>query len=206
MSDEPILRVRSRSSSGSGRALRMPILALAAGVGVLALSEVRQSWDMDRLASSYEVLTRLGDLVSATLVNGQVFFGTLESAPHTTIGLCEGSFAQLPPQPTAAQPQDTEPRAPTILRRKDNEWTQADVMTIPIERIAFMETVGVDSRMARFIADARSQPPILPSGAPANQLPGSPGRQPPAPAATPQLPAPGSPASPPKESREFSQV
>jgi hypothetical protein len=199
MSDEPILRVRSRTSSGSGRALRVPILGLAAGIWVLALSEVSQSWDMVRLASSYEVPARIGDLVSATLLNGQVFFGTLDSASRTTIRLSDVFFAQLPPQGTRAQEQEAEPRTPSIVRRKDNEWTQADVMAIPVERIAFMETVGIDSRMARFIAAARSQPPLLPSGQPSSQLPGSPERQPSAPAATPQSPAPGSPPPPPKE-------
>jgi hypothetical protein len=199
MSDEPILRVRSRSSSGSGRALQVPILALAAGIWVLGLAEVSQSWEMVRLASSYEVPGRIGDLVSATLVNGQVFFGTLESASRTTIRLRDVFFAQLPPQGTRAQEQEAEPRTPSIVRRKDNEWTQADVMAIPAERIAFMETVGVDSRMARFIADARSLPPMLPSGQPSNQLPGSPARQAPAPPSTPQPAAPGSPPSPPKD-------
>ncbi len=203
MSDEPILRARSRSSgsSGSGRALKLPVLALAAGIFVLGVAELIQSWEMNCLASNYEVPTRIGDLVSATLMNGQVFFGTLESASHTTILLRDVFFAQLPQPPAGAQQPDAEPRAPTILRRKDNEWTQADEMAIPVERIAFMETVGADSRMARFIADARSQPPLPPFGPPGNPLPGSPGRQPPA---TPQslttgAPTTGSPPSPSKE-------
>jgi len=168
MSDDgPILRVRSRSSSGSGRALQLPVLALATGVWVLGLSEVSQSWEMVRLASSYEVPARIGDLVSATLVTGQVFFGTLDSASRTTIRLTDVFFAQLPPQAARGQDQDAETHAPNILRRKDNEWTEADVMAIPVERISFMETVGTNSRMARFIADARSQAPrLLPSGQP----------------------------------------
>jgi hypothetical protein len=169
MSDEPILRLRSRSSSGSGRALRLPIIALAAGIGVLALAEVGQGWEMVRLANGYEAPGRIGDLISATLVNGQVFFGTLDSVSRTTIRMRDVYFAQLPAQLPRGQDADAEPRAPNIVRRKDNEWTQADVMAIPVERIAFMETVGVDSRMARFIADSRGQPPLLPAG------PGSPG-------------------------------
>ena len=164
MSDEPILRLRSRSSSGSGRALRLPMIALAAGIGVLALAEVGQGWEMVRLANGYEAPGRIGDLISATLVNGQVFFGTLDSVSRTTIRMRDVYFAQLPAQLPRGQDADAEPRAPNIVRRKDNEWTQADVMAIPVERIAFMETVGVDSRMARFIADSRGQPPLLPAG------------------------------------------
>jgi hypothetical protein len=164
MSDEPILRLRSRSSSGSGRALRLPMIALAAGIGVLALAEIGQGWEMVRLANSYEPPGRIGDLVSATLVNGQVFFGTLDSVSRTTIRMRDVYFAQLPAQVPRGQDADAEQRAPNIVRRKDNEWTQADVMAIPVERIAFMETVGVDSRMARFIADSRGQPPVLPAG------------------------------------------
>jgi len=199
MSDEPILRVRSRSSTGSGRALRLPVLALSAGIWVLALSEMGQSWEMVRLANGYEAPGRVGDLVSTTLVNGQVFFGTLESASRTTIRLRDVFFAQLPPQVGRNQEPEAEARAPNIMRRKDNEWTQADVMAIPVERVAFMETVGVDSRMARFIADARSQPPVLPYGQPSSAAPGSPARQPPPPPASPGSPAPGSPPSaPPK--------
>jgi hypothetical protein len=190
MSDEPILRVRSRSSSGSGRALRMPIMVLAAGIGVLALAEVGQGWEMVRLANSYEPPGRVGDLISATLVNGQVFFGTLDMVSRTTIQLRDVFYAQLPAQLPRGQDADAEARTPNVVRRKDNEWTQADVMAIPVERIAFMESVGIDSRMARFIADARSQPPLMPSGLGSPGAGGSP-RQP--------LPSPSIPSeTPPK--------
>jgi len=193
MSDEPILRLRSRSSSASGRALRLPMLVLSAGIWVLALSEIGQGWEMVRLANGYEAPGRIGDLVSATLVSGQVFFGTLDSVTRTTIQMRDVFFAQLPAQVPRGQDQDSEARAPNIVRRRDNEWTQAGVMAIPVERIAFMETVGIDSRMARFIADARSQPPLLPVG------PGSSGSS-----ATPRQPlpppsdAPAAPGTPPK--------
>jgi hypothetical protein len=73
-------------------------------------------------------------------------------------------FAQLPAQAARGADQDAEPRAPSIVRRKDNEWTQAEEMAIPVDRIGFMETVGSDSRMARFVANARSQPPLIPGG------------------------------------------
>jgi hypothetical protein len=192
MSDEPILRLRSRSSSGSGRALRLPMMALAAGIGVLALAEVGQGWEMVRLANGYEPPGRIGDLISATLVNGQVFFGTLDTVSRTTIRMRDVFFAQLPAQLPRGQDADAEPRAPNIVRRKDNEWTQADMMAIPVERIAFMETVGVDSRMARFIAESRSQPPVL-LAAPANPGTGEAPRQPPPP---PPSVAPGTPTKP----------
>jgi|HubBroStandDraft_5_1064220.scaffolds.fasta_scaffold408509_1 hypothetical protein len=192
MSDEPILRVRSRSSSGSGRALRLPMIALAAGIGVLALAEIGQCWEMVRLANGYEPPGRIGDLISATLVNGQVFFGTLDSVSRTTIQLRDVYFAQLPQQLPRGQDADAEPRTPNIVRRKDNEWTQAEVMAIPVERIAFMESVGVDSRMARFIADSHSQPPVLPTGPGAPSTGEAPRQPPPPPASVP----PGTPPKP----------
>jgi hypothetical protein len=192
MSDEPILRVRSRSSSGSGRALRLPMIALAAGIGVLALAEIGQCWEMVRLANGYEPPGRIGDLISATLVNGQVFFGTLDSVSRTTIQLRDVYFAQLPQQLPRGQDADAEPRTPNIVRRKDNEWTQAEVMAIPVERIAFMESVGVDSRMARFIADSRSQPPVLPTGTGSIGTGEAPRQPPPPPASVP----PGTPPKP----------
>lgn len=173
MSDEPILRLRSRSSSGSGRALRVPMLVLGAGIWLLALSEVGQTWETMRLASPYEPPARIGDLVSATLVNGQVFFGTLDAASRTTIRLQDVFFAQLAPG-ARAPGQDNDDRTPVIQRRQDNDWTRATAMSIPVERIAFMETVGVESRMARFIADARSRP----AGLPAMPPPGSPAATP----------------------------
>jgi hypothetical protein len=176
--------------------LQLPVLALAAGIWVLGVAEILQSWEMYRLASSYEVPARIGDLVSATLVNGQVFFGTLDTASRTTIRLRDVFFAQLPPQTAGAQQPEAEPRAPIILRRKDNEWTQADVMAIPVDRIAFMETVGIDSRIARLIADSRSKPVALPTDEPANQssgfLPATPQ------SSAPKAPAPNAPSPPPK--------
>ena len=184
MSDEPILRVRSRSSSGSGRALRLPMLILSAGIWVLALSEIGQGWEMIRLANGYEPPGRIGDLVSATLLNGQTFFGTLDNVTRTTISLRDVFFAQLPPQLPRGQEQQGETRTPVILRRKDSEWTQSDAMAIPVERIAFMETVGVDSRIARFITNARSQPPELPGGQP--NTPATGGAPPPPPAPSPK--------------------
>ena len=119
MSDEPILRVRSRSSSGSGRALQLPILILSAGLWLLALAEIFQGWEMVRLAGAYETPARIGDLVSATLANGQVFFGTLDGASRTTIHLRDVFFAQLPPQAAHSQDQEAEQRTPNIIRRKD---------------------------------------------------------------------------------------
>jgi hypothetical protein len=175
MSDEPMLRVRSRlssnSNSASGRALRLPILVLPAGRWVLALSELFQGWEMVQLANGYETPGRIGDQVSVTPVSGQVFFGTLDAASRTTIHLRDVFFAQLLPQAARGADQDAEPRAPSIVRWKDNEWTQADEMAIPAERIGFMETVGADSRMARFIANARSQLPAIPGGQPNSQNP-----------------------------------
>jgi len=172
MSDEPTQRVRSRSSfgssSGSGRALRLPILALSAGIWVLALAEIVQSWDTAILAGSYEPPGRLGDLVSATLVNGQVFFGTLDAASRTTIQLRDVFFAQAPPAPAPGAEPDKEPHPPVIVRRKDNEWTRSELMAIPIERIAFMETVGNDSRIAHTVADARTRVSLPPVGPPKN--------------------------------------
>ncbi len=164
MSDEPMLRVRSRSSSnsssGSGRGLQLPILVLSAGLWLLALSELFQGWEMVRLANGYETPGRIGDLVSVTLVSGQVFFGTLDAASRTTIHLRDVFFAQLPAQAARGADQNAEPRAPSIVRRKDNEWTQAEEMAIAVERMGFMETVGSDSSVARFVANARSQPPL----------------------------------------------
>jgi len=174
MSDEPTQRVRSRSSfgsspsSGSGRALRLPILALSAGIWVVALAEIGQSWEMATLASGYEPPGRLGDLVSATLVNGQVFFGTLDAASRTTIQLRDVFFAQATPPPARGAEPDTEQHPPVIVRRKDNEWTRSDLMAIPVERIAFMETVGNDSRIAHTVADARTRVPLPPIGPPKN--------------------------------------
>ncbi len=180
MSDEPILRVRSRSSTGSGRALWLPMLILSAGIWVLALSELGQGWEMIRLASGYEPPGRLGALVSATLLNGQTFFGTLDNVTRTTISLRDVFFAQLPPQLPRGQEQEGEPRAPVILRRKDSEWTQSDAMAIPVDRIAFMETVGFDSRIARFIANTRGQPPVVPGGEPSTPATGAAPSPPPA--------------------------
>jgi len=117
MSNEPMLRVRSQSSSnsssGSGRGLRLPILVLSAGLWLLALSELFQGWEMVRLANGYETPGRIGDLVSVTLVSGQVFFGTLDAASRTTIHLRDVFFAQLPAQAARGADQDAEPRAPS---------------------------------------------------------------------------------------------
>jgi hypothetical protein len=178
MSEEALMRVRARAGAGSGRALQLPLLILSAGIWVLALSEIGQGWEMVRLASAYEVPGRVGDLVSATLVNGQVFFGTLESASRTTLRLNDVFFAQLSQQ-ARGQDQDADSRTPNIMRRMDNEWTRAGAMAIPIERIAFMETVGVDSRIAKFIADARSHPITLLPDTTSND------KQPPPPPPTP---------------------
>jgi hypothetical protein len=165
MSVEPILRVRARSSSGSGRALRLPMLVLGAGIWVLAPAEASQGWETMRLAGVSEPPARIGDLVSATLVNGQVVFGALDGASRTTNRLRDDFFAQLP---TGASTQAEGERTPSILRRQDNGWTKATVMAIPVERIGFMETVGVDSRMARFISDARARPAGLPGVGPSD--------------------------------------
>jgi hypothetical protein len=187
MSDEAMQRQRSRSPMvpmmpASGRALIIPIFVLSAGLWVLALAEISQSWDMVRMASSYEVPARVGDLVSATLTNGQVFFGTLDATSHTTIRLRDVFFAQMPTQTgNTLDPDAPGARTPVIVRRKDNEWTQAELMAIPIDKLSYMETVGTDSRMARFIADARSHAPTLPGDQSSGQTQGGSSQAPPPP-------------------------
>jgi len=172
MSDEPILRVRSRSSirSGSGRALIWPIAFLGAGIWVLALAEIGQAWEEGRLSDGYNPPAHTGDLVSVTMENGQEFFGTLDSISRTTIGLRDVFYAQLAQQNAHGDDQQTQPAQLTILRRRDSEWTQSDLMAIPVDRINYMETIGVDSRMAHYITNARSRP-VLPSMPAPNQAP-----------------------------------
>lgn len=162
MSDDPLQRLRTRAMSTSGRALRIPLLIAGAALWVLALSEIGQTWETARLASSYEPPARIGDLVSATLLTGQVFFGTLDAVSRTTIRLRDVFYARLPEPANRAPDEEGGDRTPVILRREANEWTRADLMAIPTDRINFMETVGVDSRIARFISDARSRPVTTP--------------------------------------------
>jgi hypothetical protein len=165
MSDDPRSRNRNREGGGSGRLLVIPVLVLAAGIWILALAEVGQTWETMRLAGRYDPPARVGDLVSTTLLNGQVFFGTLDSVTRNTISLRDVFFAQPAPR---GQEQDTVNQRPTILRRSDNEWTQATAMAIPVDRVAYMENIGPDSRIARIITDARGRPPAKSGSGPAS--------------------------------------
>lgn len=79
-----------------------------------------------------------GHLVSVSLTNGQVYYGSvLRSAPEF-IQLTNVHYVQ----------------ANRLVRRDQNDWHGPEWMVVPIDRIQMIEQIGEQSRLAKMIGQA----------------------------------------------------
>jgi hypothetical protein len=92
----------------------------------------------------------IGTLHSALLTNNQVYYGTLERTGAGFVVLTGVFYVQVT---TDAQ---TNERVNKLVERRANDWHAPLNMTIPVEKIVFMEAIGPDSSVAKLIAQAKA--------------------------------------------------
>ncbi len=90
----------------------------------------------------------VGALHSVMLTNGQVYYGRLRAITHDAVVLGDVFYVQ------AADPKTGE-RMNRLVSRQQNDWHAPTRMSVPLDKIEFVEVVGEDSAVAKLIAEAK---------------------------------------------------
>jgi hypothetical protein len=121
------------------------IAALAIGLVIavsLALQTVRL-FERPQLG-----LGPVGTLHSALLTNGQVYYGTLQQVAPNYIVLSRVFYVQ------SSLDEKTGARSNKLVDRAATDWHGPSSMSIPLDKIVFIEVVGPGSTVAKLIAEA----------------------------------------------------
>ncbi|MCK6404840.1 MAG: hypothetical protein L6Q60_02365 [Rhodocyclaceae bacterium] len=92
-----------------------------------------------------------GTLVAVTLTGGGVFYGKLGEAPAGYLRLSGVHYVETVTMPNGQ-------RDNRLINRQRNDWHAPESMTIPLERVQFIETVGSNSQLAGLIAQGNAKP------------------------------------------------
>jgi len=115
---------------------------------VIAACLVVQTWRGDRPSLS---VRPNGVLHRVLLTNNQVYYGRLEASDRGSIALSHVFYVQV----TADE--KTGERTNKLVERRTNDWHSPTRMTIPTDKIVFVEEVGADSQVANLIAQSESR-------------------------------------------------
>ncbi len=123
--------------------------AIAAALLLLALNGAP--------AAPFKPVGPVGSIQAVTLVNGQIYFGTLKSEDATKIVLAD--VFDL----ATNLNQETNERSTQLIRRMTGSVYGATDLAVPIDKILFTETVGKDSTVAKAMINMESTPPVAPA-------------------------------------------
>lgn len=121
-------------------------LALLAVAALLALAAAAW-WQQVRVPFQPGVP---GATYAVQLQNGPMFYGVLRRQEAGYLELADVYYVQPYTQP------DGQPGHRVVSRQK-NDWHGPTTLSIPVERIVYVETVGPDSPLARLIAQDKAR-------------------------------------------------
>jgi hypothetical protein len=122
-------------------------------LGILTAAEVAQAWTAwQRESGQFGRIGSVaqGALCAVTLASGSVYYGTLIEAESGYVQLANVYYVQNVSQPNGAAPQFN------LVNRQKNDWHGPDWMTIPVDKILFVENVGIQSKLSNLINQDRS--------------------------------------------------
>ncbi len=135
---------------------RASIAALAVVLGALLVAvEGVQAW----ASLSREIAAPLpgeiakGTLCSVMLVNGQIYYGDLDSANRRYISLRNVYYVQNQPAAPGAAPGNR------LVNRHKADWHAPTLMSIPADKVLMIEAVGPDSPLAGLVKQDRGVTP-----------------------------------------------
>ena len=144
--DKPLMvKAQSRRLPPATVALALVLVGLlVAAQGVLAWA----SWQRER-ANPVAAGGAPGALVSVLLVNGQVYYGELVEASAAYVRLANVYYVQSVAAQAASQPSNQ------LVNRSKADWHGPQWMSIPIDKVLFIEGIGAKSRLADLIAEEK---------------------------------------------------
>ena len=117
-------------------------LAIAAGLFFLA----------SRMPAGFRPAGAIGSLQTVTLTNGTVYFGRMTAVTHESVVLTDIY------EPIANTDPATKQQVTRLVSRQQADWHGPLDMTIPDDRILFIETIGPESSVGKAIAGAQQAP------------------------------------------------
>ena len=114
---------------------------------IAAVSLAAIAWEV-RPSAALHPAGGIGSLQAITLINGQVYFGTLTAAGGGQIEL--GDVFEGVTNVNA----QTNQRTTQLVRRKANAWHGPPSMTIPNDRVLFSEVIGPSSSVGKAMQEA----------------------------------------------------
>ena len=135
------------------RARGLRLLAGAAGLLIaMAIAVALTLQTMHRFERPQLGLGPVGTLHSALLTNGQVYYGTLEQVGRNYIVLSRVFYVQT------IVDDKTGARSNKLVERGATDWHGPLSMSIPLDKIMFVEVVGPGSTVAKVIAESKVKP------------------------------------------------
>ncbi|MGZ5172037.1 MAG: hypothetical protein ACXWCY_31890 [Burkholderiales bacterium] len=90
-------------------------------------------------------------LHAVMLVNGPVYYGFLDRSTKDAIVLRDIFYVQV------STDTGNNNRINRLVRRSETDWHGPEQMSIPIDKIMFVEVVGPNSNVAKLVNDARTR-------------------------------------------------
>ncbi len=91
-----------------------------------------------------------GTLHAVMLSNQQVYYGTLDKVTQDAVVFKDVFYVAV-----SSDAQGN--RVNKLVRRSENDWHGPEQMSIPIDKILFVEVVGPSSGIAKLVNEARSK-------------------------------------------------
>jgi hypothetical protein len=127
-----------------------PLALAALIVAVLALAGVAAA--LLRGGERHELgLGPAGVLHAVMLINGQIYYGTLAGETAGAVVLEDVFYVQVTADAQSQQ------RTNRIMRRAETDWHGPERMSVPHDKILFVELVGAQSQLAKLIAEAKAK-------------------------------------------------
>ena len=137
---------------GKGGGRRTALALLLAALAVAALLALAAAAWRQQLRPAF-VPGPLGATYAVQLQNGQMFYGVLRALDPAQLQLAEVYYVQPYTMPNG-QPGNR------VVSRQRNDWHGPTSLSIPLERVLYVEAVGPESQLARLIAQDKATPAV----------------------------------------------
>jgi hypothetical protein len=122
---------------------------------VLVLAELVQAWHALH-TNRLPIGGARNSLCSVLLVNGQMYYGTLQEADSGGVKISDVYYVRSNSQTAGASPNNQ------LISRRKADWHAPEWMVIPADKILFIERVGAKSQVATLIDQDRAAIPATP--------------------------------------------
>lgn len=121
---------------------------------VLAGAQALQAWTgLQRAQPQVGAGVVAGTPVAVLLTSGQVYYGEVAEQTASHLRLVNVYYVQTVAAPGSAQPSNQ------LVNRAKADWHGPQWMSIPVDRIVFVEGIGQGSRLAELIAQEKKLSP-----------------------------------------------